>query len=79
MALTSEGHGRCESVCIRMWGEVGVVEQRRDRWREVSSVQSSMGRLKLFDRYKIGYADSNGGIDERGFSCSAWAKPGWAL
>ena len=41
-------------------------------------VQSSTGRPKprVFDRYKIGYADVNIGIDERGFSCRARVKPG---
>ena len=40
-----------------------------------SGVQSSTGRMKLLGRYKIGYADWNGAIDERGFS---WrARPGW--
>ena len=38
-------------------------------------VQSNTGRPKLM----IGYADLNGGIDERGFSCWARVKPGWAL
>ena len=28
-------------------------------------------------RYKIGYADLNNGIDERGFSCRARLKPGY--
>ena len=47
--------------------------------RVEAGVQSSTGGPKLFDRHEIGYADSNGGIDERGFSCQARAKPGWAL
>ena len=42
-------------------------------------VQPSTGRPKLFDKDKIGYADSNDDIAERGFSCRARAKPGGAL
>ena len=43
------------------------------RWE--AGVQSSTGRPKLFDVYKIRYADSNGAIDERVFSWRARAKP----
>ena len=32
-----------------------------------AGVLSSTGKLELFDRYKIGYADSNVVIDKRGF------------
>ena len=48
-------------------------------WQVKAGVQSSRGRAKLFDMDKIGYADSNGAIDERGFSWRARAKPVWAL
>ena len=48
--------------------------------RQVEAVvQPSTGKPKPFDRYKIGYADSNDGNDERGFSRRARAKPAWAL
>ena len=47
-------------------------------WQVEAGVQSSMGRPKLFDMYKIGYADSNGVIDERGLSWRARPKPVWA-
>ena len=45
-----------------------MAEQWGGRRKLVCSVQLSTGRPKLFYRYKIGYADSNDGIDERGFS-----------
>ena len=48
-------------------------------WQVEVGVQSSTGRPKLFDKYKIGYADLIGTVDERGFSWRARAKPLWAL
>ena len=72
-----DGDGHRESVCDGRWEGGG--DGRAVGWQVEAGVQSSTGSPKLFDRYKIGYADSNGGIDERGFSCRAWEKPGWAL
>ena len=61
-------------------GEGGRDGRTLGRQVEVG-VQSSMGGQcrGLFDRYRIGCADLNGGIDERGFSCRARVKPRWAL
>ena len=65
VALPALGDGEGEGVA-EQWG--GVCSQVR--------IARSRG---LFDSYKIGYADSNGGIDERGCSRQATAKPGWAF
>ena len=63
-APAPDGDGSRESVCTGKRGEGGVAEHWGGRWRLVCSlVQSSTGRPKLFDRNKIGYAYSNGGID----------------
>ena len=48
-------------------------------WQVEAWVQSSTGRPKLFAMYKIGYADSNGVINEHEFSWRARAKPVLAL
>ena len=78
-APAPDGDVRRESVFAGRRERGRVAEQWVRRRRLVCNVQSSTGRPKLFDRYKIGYADSNGGVDERGFSCRARAEPGRAL
>ena len=57
-----------------MWPSSGAADG--DRCVVCSQVRGDRSR-GLFDTYEIGYADSDGGIDKRGFSCRARAKPGW--
>ena len=48
-------------------------------WQVEAGVQSSKGRPRLLNMYKIGCVDFNGAIDECGFSWRARAKSVWAL
>ena len=77
-APASEGCGRRESACTGRWG--GGRDGRALGRQVEAGVQSSTGRPKprLFDSYKIRYANLNGGIDECEFSCRGRVKTGWA-
>ena len=44
-----------------------MTEHWGGRWRLACCQVRGDGSRELFDRYKIGYDDLNGGIDERGF------------
>ena len=57
----------------------GMAEHWDGRWRLVCSQVRGDRSRGLFDRFQIGYADLNDGIDERGFSYRARVKPGLTL